>query len=213
MCPTLEATRIRRRVLYAAVVALVIGALLLVPFVVRSDEEAYFHGVRPLLVETEEHLLAAIQALSDCLGSFSECVANRTPVVSMLGQARFGLLEVRSSVASLPVPERYRAAHALLLDGLTESADGLLLQMEGLEEPSLPKFDRGSDLMVAGRKDLNDAVDGLNALPPRSLLEMILLAAAVALALFVCSFVVLTYRRLGSQVRAGSPAGRKKESS
>ena len=82
------ANAIRKRLLYALTVGVLLGALVSSPLAAWFDEEAYLRGIRPLLVEAEAHLFAATQALSQCLGAFSECITNRTPVIEMLGESR-----------------------------------------------------------------------------------------------------------------------------
>ena len=177
----------------------------------QSDEERYVQEIRSLLIAAELHLSDAADALAQCLANFSRCVMHSSSVVGQLNASRNSLVAVRASVLSLSVPGRYQLVNDLVVRGLTDSIDGIGLHMEGLSEGSLAKFEAGSDLTGAGRQELQDAVDLLRAMPPRSTFEEILLFLAIAISgslIVSVALLVWWYRR---QVRRRSPPPGAKE--
>ena len=164
----------------------------------QTDEEQYVHEITIWLIEADRHLSEASRALTDCLANFSGCVTDPFPVVERLNASRSGLVRVRAAVLSLAVPGRYRVANDCVIRGLTHSINGTALHMEGLNEGSLAKFEAGSAFMSQGRNELQEAANLLRAMPPRSLLEEVLvyLLGAIAASLAISTtLLVWWYRR------------------
>ena len=173
----------------------------------QSEEERYVHAIVTWLIEADGHLSEASSALTDCLANFSGCVNDRSRVVERLNASRNGLVAVRAAVLSLAVPGRYRAVNDFAIRGLTRTIDGTALHMEGLNEGSLETLQAGSALMSQGREDLREAAGLLTAMPPRSVLDEVLvyLVAAIAASVAVSvAFLVRWYRR-GTRARIPPP--------
>lgn len=169
--------------LRSAFPVLLIVVLALSPGGARAQvsEEAYVQELSTLLTVADLHLTEATDALVQCVERFADCFSDPSLTVRRLNTSRIGLATVRDSVASQEVPERYVVVHRLVLQGLNDSIDGILLHAEGLQEGSVDKFTAGSDLMNVGWEELEAAVELLQATPPSSPLERLLLILLIAI--------------------------------
>ncbi len=173
----------------------------------QTDEERYVHEITIWLIEADRHLSEASRALTNCLANFSGCVTDPSPVVERLNASRNALVVVRAAVLSLTVPGRYRVVNDLVIQGLTHSINGTALHMEGLSEGSLAKFEAGSAFMSQGRDELREAANFLGAMPPRSLLEEVLvyLLGALAVSLAISTTLLVWWYRREMRTRMPPP--------
>ncbi|MEE9592582.1 MAG: hypothetical protein V3W28_03260 [Thermoplasmata archaeon] len=169
---------------------LVISGLIVGP-AQAQDEEQYFRDMGSLIAAAEVHLGEAAEAILTCAASLAQCIANPTSITTKLNASRDGLDGLRSTVLALTVPDRYRAAHDLIAQGLNDSIAGIDLFVEGILTPSDTKILAGADLFSDGLSKIAEGERLLAQSPPTSPLVELLIIVVVALGASVTVSVVL----------------------
>jgi hypothetical protein len=144
-----------------------------------------------LIAAAEVHLGDAAGAILTCAASLAQCTANPTSITTKLDASRDGLDGIRSTVLGLTVPDRYRAAHDLVAQGLNDSIEGIDLFVEGILIPSDTKIIAGADLFSVGLGEIAEGERLLAQSSPSSQLAELLIIIVVALGASITVSVVL----------------------
>lgn len=146
-----------------------------------QDEGQYFRDIGSLIAAAEVHVGEAAESILTCAASLVQCTANPMPIVVRLNASRDGLDGIRTTVLGLAVPARYRAAHGLVAQALSDSIGGVDLYVEGILSQSDTAILAGADLFSVGVGELAEAERLLAQNPPASPLLEILTILIVAL--------------------------------